>query len=334
MTHHDIIKDLKAGKFKPVYFLTGAEPYFIDIITDFIEDNLLTEGEKAFNQIVMYGKDISAIQIVDESRQYPMMSAFRVVIVKEAQDLKNLDVLANYLENPSPSTVLVLAFKYKKLDKRLKILKLVASKGVLYESAKLYDNQLPGWIVDHCKSQQLTVDTKAAAMIAEYLGSDLAKITNEVTKLKHLLQGKSTITPEIVKAELGISKEYDVFDLQKALGTQNWEAANRMVYFMSKNMDTGAVIPITISLQSYFVKILMTKSTKDTSKDGLARLLGVHPFFLQDYTDAARRYGTNHIHNILIALKNADLHSKGVGRRNATASQILKDILLACMMPG
>jgi DNA polymerase-3 subunit delta len=332
MTHLDIINEFKSGKFRPVYFLTGTEPYFIDLITDYAEDNLLREGEKAFNQVVLYGKEISPIQITDEARQYPMMSAFRVVIVKEAQELKNLDGLTSYIEHPSPQTILIMAFKHKKLDKRLKIWKLINSQGVLYESTKMYDNKLPGWIMDYCKTQNMSIDINAANMVAEYLGNDLARITNEVTKLKHILHGKNTITSEIVKAELGISKEYDVFDLQKALGGRNWEAAHRIVYYMTKNMDTGDVIPITISLHGFFTKILLVKSTKDSSKESLSKLLGINPFFLPDFIDAARYYSVPHIHDIIVALKNADLHSKGIGRRNATASQILKDILISCMM--
>jgi DNA polymerase III subunit delta len=226
MTYKQITEALKKGNIAPVYFLHGEEDYYIDELTKFIENKLLTEDEKAFNFTVLYGKDSDFKNILDAARRYPVMAERQVVIVKEAQDLKTLDNLDAYIENPLDTTVLVLAHKHKTLDKRKKFGKTLeksekAGKAVIFESKKLYENELPDWITDYLKEEQIRIEPDAAQMMADYLGNDLSKITNELGKLLILLPKGSSVTRELIQQNIGASKDYDVFELQAAIAERN-----------------------------------------------------------------------------------------------------------------
>ncbi|HLO53604.1 MAG TPA: DNA polymerase III subunit delta [Saprospiraceae bacterium] len=332
MTHEDIIKDIKQGKFHPVYFLHGDEPYFIDVVSDYIEKNVLTEGEKAFNQVVVYGKDTEFKTIIDEARQFPMMSSYRVIILKEAQDMKTLQDLASYVEKPSNQSILVICHKYKKVDKRTKFAKLLDSKAVVFESKKLYQDKIAPWITSYIRNLGHTIQPAAADLLSEYLGSDLSKITNEVDKLVLNVKKGESITIEDVKDQIGVSKDFDVFELQKALGEKNFAKSSLIVRYFSENASANHPVVIVGSLYSYFNKVFITAMNAKESDQNLAKLLGLGTaFFVKDYKVAANNYPPSQLKKVFQALKKADLNSKGVGVRRGENSAIYKDILIACM---
>jgi DNA polymerase III subunit delta len=332
MTHKDILKDLKAKKYQPIYFLHGEEPYYIDLISDYIEENVLNEGEKAFNQMVLYGKEIDFKMIVDEARQFPMMSERRVIIVKEAQNMSDIANLATYVERPSPQAIVVLCYKYKKLDKRTKFAKTIEANGVVFESKKLYDNQVADWISAYIKDKGVDVVPDAAHRLSEYLGTDLSVVINEVEKLLLSYPGIQKVSVQHVDEQINMSKEFNVFDLQKALGKRDFSMSSRIINYFQSNPAAGELVPTLSNLYSYFNKLIIIASHSKSSPNDLARMIGVpSPYIAQEYISAARNYSLPHLKEILIALKYADLHSKGVGMRKATAGEIFKDLIVVCM---
>lgn len=331
MTFDQIIKDIKAAKYSPVYFLHGEEPYYIDKISDLIENVVLNEGEKAFNQVVLYGKDADFKVVVDEARQFPMMSSFRVIIIKEAQEMKTLLELTPYFEKPSPSSIIVLCHKYKKLDKRTKLSKLLEEKGVVFESKKLYDNQIAGWVKDYIQKLGYNTDPGVPDMLAEYLGADLIKISNEVDKLILNVPNNKPISIADVKDQIGISKEFDVFELNKVLGEKNFTKAAMIMRYFSQNPSANPAIVAIASMYGYFNKVYIAKYHSGLSDADLAKLTGVSPFFLKEYRVAAKNYTFPQLFKVFQILKTSDQHAKGVGARRADDGAILKDILITCM---
>jgi DNA polymerase III subunit delta len=332
MTHEDIIKEIKKGKLHPVYFLHGDEPYFIDIVSDYIEKNVLSEGEKAFNQVVVYGKDTEFKTIIDEARQFPMMSDKRVIILKEAQDMKTLQELVSYIEKPSPQSILVICHKYKKVDKRTKFAKTLDANAVVFESKKLYQDKIAPWISSYIHNAGHSIQPSAADLLSEYLGSDLSKISNEVDKLiLNIKQGES-ITVEDVRDQIGVSKDFDVFELQKTLGEKNFGKSSLIIKYFSENATANNPVMVVGSLFSYFNKVFITAVNLKESDQNLAKLLGLGTvFFVKDYKIAAKNYPVSQLKRIFKTLKTADLNSKGVGVRRGEPSAIYKDILITCM---
>lgn len=329
MTYESIIADLKAGKYAPVYLLHGEESYFIDRISGYIEKHALTDAEKAFNQMVVYGKEVEASHIIDTARQYPMMSERRVVVVKEAQAMGKLDQLDGYVNNPSPQTVLVLNYKYKKIDGRSKLAKTLKTKGVVFESKKLYDNQIPSWITKAVSTKGKKIDANAAAMMAEYLGSDLNKITNEIDKIIVNLKDKSTITLAIVQEEVGITKDYNVFELQKAISLNDTQKAFRILQYFHDNPKSNPLVVVLGSLFNYFTKVYTTAFYLKKKQDKeLASLVGVSPFFLGEYKQAAKNFSLGKLVSIFAAIEDADRKSKGMDSRSLTEHEILKELML------
>ncbi len=340
MDFNQIMSDLKKKVYKPVYFLMGDEPYFIDIISDYIENNVLDESEKEFNQSVLYGKDITAADVIGAAKRFPMMSEYQVVIVKEAQNIRDLigkvdddskskdkakHPFAAYIENPLPSTILVICYKYKSVDKRTSVGKQLDKYSVLFESKKLYDNQVPDWINNYLKGKEYTVGPKASAMLTEYLGTSLSKISNELDKLMINLPPKSEITPEHIQTNIGISKDYNVFELQTAIGKKETLKANRIInYFAANDKDNPMVVTMS-SLYGYFCKILIYHFLSD--KKTAATALGVHPFFVKDYEVAARNYSPGKLKSIFGYLREYDLKSKGVDSGSATHGELLKELV-------
>jgi len=324
---NDILSDLKSKKYKPVYFLSGEEPYFIDRISDFIEKKVLDESEREFNQTVLYGRDTDVGTIIGEAKRYPMMSDRMVVIVKEAQNIKNIEDLDAYVNNPLDSTLLVICYKYKTLDKRKAFPKTVAKKGVLFESKKLYENKIPDWISGYLKEKKYTVTPKSSQLLTEYLGTDLAKIVNELDKLMINLPPGTEITPDHIQQNIGISKDFNTFELNDALSKRDIVKANQIVnYFASNSKDHP--IPVTIaSLNTFFVKLLRYHFLEDKSKDAAARALGVHPFFVSDYINAAKNYPTAKIKSIVSNLREYDLRSKGVDNASADEGELMKELI-------
>ncbi len=324
-----IINDLKAGNIKPIYFLMGEEPYYIDKLTEYIENTILSEEEKGFNQTIIYGRDTTIEDIVSNAKRYPMMAERQVVVVREAQELsRTIDKLESYAENPQHTTVLVFAYKYKTLDKRKKLVKLIAKHGVLLESKKLYDNQVGAWINKLLQGRGYSIEPKANAMLVEFLGNDLSRISNELDKLKIILPKGHTISPNDIEYNIGFSKDFNVFELQNAIGSKNQLKAYQIVQYFAENPKDNPMV-VTVSLVfSFFVKILKYHGLKDKNPKTVAPILGVSPFFLKDYDVALRNYPMKKVSSIIASLRNIDVKSKGVGANALPTHDLLKEMLV------
>jgi DNA polymerase-3 subunit delta len=324
----EIMSDLKNRIYKPVYFLAGEEPYYIDLITDYIEEKVLPEAEKAFNQMVFYGEDTSVAAISETSRRFPMMSNHQVIIVKEAQSLKKIEDLSWYVEKPLASTILVINYKYKTLDKRTKLYKLIDSNAVYFESNRLRDYQVPGWIDRYLMVKGVKSDPNASAMLTEYLGTDLHKIVNELTKLLITLPaGKPVITTDLIEKNIGISKDYNNFELQKALGEKNIYRSNLIVRYFSDNPKDNPINLTIASLFSFFSKLLTYHYLTDKSKNNVASVLKINPFFVKDYESSAAKYDARRTVNIIGLLRTYDMKSKGYGDLSSSPGDLLKELI-------
>lgn len=284
-----IVDDVKRGDIKPIYFLMGEEPYYIDKISEFIETSVLTEEERGFNQMVLYGRDVAIDEIVSNAKRFPMMAERQVIIVKEAQDLSRwIEDLVDYALNPTPSTVLVVCYKYKTLDKRKKLSKAIAKTGELFLSKKLYDNQIADWIRRVLSGKNYQIDPKAAQMLVEFLGNDLSKIHNELSKLMVVIPENTAITPKQIEDNIGISKDFNVFELRKAVGERQIVKANQIVNYFVQNPKNHSPIMTVALLHSYFVQVLQYHGLKDKSKGSVVKALGVSPYFVGDYITAGK----------------------------------------------
>lgn len=313
MTFDQILQDLKKGNFQPLYIFHGEEGYFIDTLTRYIEQRALPEEQRAFNQTVLYGRDTDAKTLLDVAQRYPMMAERQVVILKEAQEMKGLSDLKAYVEQPVETTILVIAHKNKKIPGNTTFGKAIKKKAVVLEARPLYDNQIPGWIKTYLKARHYTITEEATALVAEYLGSDLSKVANELDKLIINLPKGTEITPAQIEAQVGISKDYNVFELQKALGQRNPLKAQRIVQYFSANPKRNPFIVVVSSLFNYFSKILMLHELNRLPDKELAGKLGVNPYFLREYRAAARQYSRDQLERIIHLLSEYDLKSKGVG---------------------
>ncbi len=324
-----LVVDLKQGHIKPIYFLMGEESYYIDKIAHYMEENILLEEEKGFNQMVLYGRDVSIDDIVSNAKRYPMMSERQVVIVKEAQDLsRTIENLTAYVENPQPSTVLVICYKYKTIDKRKKLYKAVQKTGVIYESKKLYENQVGEWIRRILAGKKYTIAPKAALMLVEYLGTDLSKINNELEKLQLIIPAGSQISPELIEQNIGISKDYNNFELRKAVGVKDVVKATRIInYFRQNPKDNPMVVTISL-LHNFFSQLLQYHGLNDHSAKSVAAKLRINPYFVKEYQVAVRNYPMKKISAIISFLREADVKSKGVGATNLPHGDVLKELLV------
>jgi len=323
-----IVNDIKSGNIKPIYFLMGEEPYYIDKLSDYIEQNVLSEEEKGFNQTVLYGRDVTIEDIVSTAKRYPMMAERQVVIVKEAQELtRTIDKLESYAENPMPSTVLVFCYKYKTLDKRKKVTKLLAKNGVVYESKKLYENQVGDWIKRVLSGKKYTIEPKAALMLVEFLGTDLSKINNELEKLQIILPVGSTINPKHIEENIGFSKDFNVFELRKALGERNQLKAYTIAENFAQNPKDNPMVVTTSLVFGFFIQLLKYHGLKDRNPKNVAAVLGVNPFFLKDYDVALKNYPMKKVSQIVASLRDIDVKSKGVGANALSQSDLLREML-------
>lgn len=348
---NQILTDLKRRIFKPIYFLSGEEAYYIDLISDYIEKNVLDESEQEFNQTILYGKDVDLNTIISAAKRFPMMSEYQVVIVKEAQNLKELgksnsggddneeeapisksssassNVLISYIQQPQPSTILVFCYKYKTLDKRSSIYKSIQKNHVFIETKKIYDNKLPEWITEFVQERKYKINPKASILLAEYLGNDLSKVTNEIEKIFINLKENEEITADHIQNNIGISKDYNTFELQDALAKKDVLKANRIInYFSSNEKDHPAIMTLS-TLYGYFSKILMYHFAPDKSKFAVAQTLGVNPFFVDGYADAARRYSTSKLKDIFAYLKEYDLKTKGVDNNGVKNGELMRELI-------
>jgi DNA polymerase III subunit delta len=324
-----IVNDIKAGNIKPIYFLMGEEPYYIDKLSDYIEENILSEDEKGFNQTVLYGRDVTIEDIIGTAKRYPMMAEKQVVIVKEAQDLiKTIDKLESYAENPMPTTVLVFCYKYKTLDKRKKITKLLTKHGLVFESKKLYENQVGQWITRVLQGKNYTIEPKANAMLVEFLGNDLSKINNELEKLQIILPKGSTISAKNIEENIGFSKDFNVFELRKSLGERNQLKSYQIVQYFADNPKDNNIVMVVGLVFSFFIQVLKYHGLKDRNPNNVAKVLGVSSFFLKDYDIALKNYPMKKVSQIVNSLRDIDVKSKGVGANALPLSDLYKEMLI------
>lgn len=338
-TPDNVMKALKKGAFEPLYFLAGAEAYYTDLITKYIEENALTEAEKSFNQTVLYGKETSLDYILKSAKRFPVMAQRQVIIVKEAQEISELSrpngrkALLKYLEKPVKTSTLVLAYKHKKFDAKTKFAKELAEKAVLVSSEKLYDNQLPAWINDFFRQKGYTLKPDAVAILADSIGNDLSRLSNEVDKMLLNLPDKSKpVTAGDIAEFIGISRDYNTFELQKALGMKDVVKSHRIINYFAADPKNHPIIPIIATLFSYFSKLLVLhrergKAGGRLDKYEAAKILGVSPFFVQEYNQAAANYPPAKCINAIRYIKQADLHSKGINSTTAS-DQILKELVI------
>ena len=331
MTYEQILSDIHKKNFAPFYFLTGEEPYFIDMISDTIENEALDEADRAFNQIVLYGRDVDVETIANHARSFPMMGERMVVIVKEAQDVKDLEKFEAYLDTIPETTLLVFVYKYKKFDKRKTLAKKIDKKGVWFESKKLYDSNIPGWIQNYLKADGYSITPKATQMLADFLGTDLHKIANELKKLTIALPKNKSIDDADVERNIGISKDYNVFELQSAIGSRDVLKANRIVNYFGDNTKENPLLVTAISLYGFFTKLIKLHCTQDKSQGNLATVLGVAPYFVRDYQTAARNYPPQVcIRNISI-LREFDLKSKGYESGDVSEKDLYREMIFKLM---
>ena len=330
MTHLDILKDIKNKIYKPIYLLTGEEPYYIDIITNYIAENILNETEKTFNQTILYGKDTEIIDLINASRKFPMMSNQQVVIVREAQELKNINLLLPYIENPLQSTILIIAYKVykdKKIKKSTKLFKVFAKNGIVFESKKLYENQIPDWISKYLKNKGCTIAPEASILLAEYLGIELSKIANELEKLIITLpKDHRHITPALIERNIGISKDFNSFELTKALGTKNIFKANLIINYFAQNPKDNPINLVLGIIHSYFRKLFQYHILKDKGDQNLIIELKIPPFFINDYKRAASKYNPKKIFEIFGWIRECDVKSKGMGNSTTSDGDLLKEL--------
>ena len=328
VTEKQLIEELKKGIFKPVYLLTGEENYYIDVVSNYFEEEVIDPSLRDFDQTVMYGRDVDMATVVSTVKRYPMMSPVHLVLVKEAQDIdiRQWDRLAAYLQQPSDRSVLVLCYRHKKLDKRTAVYKAIDKVGVVYESPRIYDNQVPSWILREVAAHGYTITDKAAAMMAENIGVDLGKIANELSKLYPLLPQGGAITEQLVEDQIGISKDYNVFELQKAIGRRDPVMCNRIVNHFAANPKKNPIQMTLPLLYGYFLKIMFYHQLEN--KSDAAKVLGCAPSFVQDYALAARNYPLGKLATCIGYLYETDLRSKGVRNSgNVTDGELLKELI-------
>lgn len=328
--YSQIISNLKNKIYKNIYFLHGDEPYYIDLICEYIEDNVLDEAERSFNQVVLYGEETSIEQVIETARRFPMMANQQVVIVKEAHYLKNLELLSNYIDHPLESTVLVISYKYKKLDKRTAIYKALSKNpGVeLFASEKLRDYQVPDWIDSYFSSNNITAERNVSMILTEYLGTDLSKIVNELKKLKIMLpEGQNHITASDIEEKIGISKDFNNFELQNALGSKNTGKCMRIVNHFSHNQKDNHISVTIATLFSFFRKLLTYHFLKDRSRNNVASVLKINPYFVSEYELAARNYPPKKTVQAIGLLREFDMKSKGFGNSSTENGELLRELV-------
>lgn len=334
ITEKQLIGDIKAGKLAPVYLLTGEENYYIDLVSDYMENNIVSEDMRDFAQTILYGRDVVMEDIIERANNVPMLSPVQLVMVKEAQDIgksrnrtvADWDALVHYLDHPQPQTVLVLCYRHSKIDKRTKVYKALSEKAVIYERNKMYDNEIPGWISNVVKQQGYSITERGATMMAESLGNNLSKIVNELSKIYITLPAGSTITEEVIEYNVGISKDYNVFELQNAIGRRDVERCNRIVNYFAANPKENPIQMVLPSLYGYFIKVMIYLQEPD--KKLAAQKMGVNPFFIRDYDAAARNYTLGKLASCIGYLHETDLRSKGVRNTGTTTDgELLKELI-------
>ena len=332
MSAEKIIAELKKGSYKPVYWLEGEEEFFIDKVVDYAEHNILSESEKSFNLSVFYGKDAEWADIVNACRRYPMFSDKQVVVLKEAQAMRNIERLESYIEKPLSSTMLVVAYKNKKVDGRTKLAKLLKEKGALLTTKKLYDNELPEWTQQLVYAKGYTINRKALFLLIDHIGNDLSRLNNEIDKLALNLSGRNTITEDDIETYVGVSKEFNVFELQQAIASRDLYKAIRIIKYFEANPKAAPMQLILPSLYNFFSKVQMVYSVPSREEKTIASAIGVNNFFVRDYLQAEQQYSAPTVERILLLLHEYNLRNIGINDAGTTDADLLKEMVVKMIM--
>ena len=332
MSVDSIIADFKKKKFKPIYWLEGEEPFYIEEVMNYAEHHLLNESEKSFNLSIFYGKDANWADVINACKRYPMFAEFQVVLLKEAQQMKDIDFLESYLEHPSTTTVLVVSYKDKKVDARTKFAKSLKSKGELLSTKKIYENHLPEFITSITKQNGLTITQKAILLISENIGNDLTRIKNEIEKIAINLKDSKNITDDVIEKFVGVSKEYNVFELQDAIAKKNLAKAIRIIQYFEKNPKAAPIQLVIPSLYSFFSKVLLIYGTNMNDEKSIASAIGINPYFVKDYIAAAKNYKYEEVEKILLLLHQYNLKSIGIDSNNINDTELLKELVVKAIV--
>lgn len=328
----NIIANIKKGIIAPIYFLMGEEPYFIDVVANYLEKHLLEEDQKGFDQLVLYGQDVTAPAIIDYARRFPMMAERQLIIIKEAQNLRaTIEQLVPYVENPTASTVLVFCYKYEKLDARKKLLKSLGKNQdcVVMESKKLYENQvISSFLPDVFKKKHLSIQPKATQMLVDFLGNDLSRIENEVNKLALIVPANTEVTPDIIEKNIGISKEFNNYELRSAFATNNKVKIARIIKYFAENPKDNPLSGTISTLYDYFQKLLLFHGLTDQSEKNVAAVLKEKPYFIKEFYSGAQHYPMKKVSAIMAGLREIDVKCKGVGAASTTPVDLLKELMM------
>lgn len=328
MTYEQIITDIRNRKFSPIYLLMGEEPYFIDQISDLLQETVLDESQKAFNLSILYGKDVEGAQIDNAARRFPMGADYNLIIVKEAQMVQKIDNLQYFAANPLRSTILVLCHKYDLLDKRKKLYKSIDQNGVVLATKKIYEDQIPKWIESYLKRKGFHIEPSAAMILTDYMGNDLSRIAGEIDKLIITLpQGQQKITPAHIEENSGISKDFNSFELVKALSRKNILKANRIINYLGENQKTNHISVTISTIFYYYAKLLAYHFIEDKSPRNVSASLGINSYFVQDYQQGSIHYPRKKVVQIISLLREFDLKSKGFGNTSTDAGELLKELI-------
>ncbi len=323
-----IVSKIKSKVYSPIYFLMGEETFYIDHITNLLQDQILSEEEKSFNQTILYGKDTSITELVSLCKRYPINSEYQTVFLKEAQDLsRQIEVLSEYALNPMMSTVLIINYKYKRLDKRKKLFKNIQKFGIILDCKKMYENKIPMWITDVLKKDNYTIDYKSSFILTEYLGNDLNKINNQLNKLKILCSKEKIIDSKLIEKNIGISKEYNVFELRNAIGQKNFKKSIEISNYLSSNTSKHPVQLILSSIFNYFIQIFQLHCINNKSESNISKVLGINPYFVNEYVNASKKYSMKNISIIISLINECDLKSKGVGVPKISNNDLLRQLI-------
>ncbi|KXA38620.1 DNA polymerase III subunit delta [Prevotella corporis] len=330
LTFQAIMSDLKAQKFSPIYILMGDESYYIDQISDYISENVLMPGERDFNLTVCFGSDVSAVQVTDMARRFPMMAKYQVIIVKEAQNIRSLEALEKYLKNPVKSTILVWCYKNGKIDARKKVMSLAQANGVVFESKKLRDYQLGDFIQNYVKEKSVSIDPKSCQMIAGFVGADLNRLTSELDKvIISLSDDDRRVTPETVEREVGVSKDFNTFELREAIVQKNIFKANQIVKYFDKNPKAGSLYSFLPLLFSFFQNLMIVHySAKKATENDVAKALDLRSSWsAKEYFVGLRNYSPRKTMEIISKIRETDAKSKGLDNPNTGAGDLMKELI-------
>ena len=331
ITYESVMHDLQQRKFRPVYYLMGDEPYYIDKISDWIAENVLPPEGRDFDQTVLFGSDVNASQIVDAAKRYPMMSEYQVLIVKEAQNVKNVEALEKYMKAPMPSTILVLCHKNGTIDGRKReYVKAIQQAGILFESKKLRERDLPGFIERYLKAQEASIDTKSTQMIAEAIGADLSRLTGELDKvLLSLPEQDRRVTPQVVEDQIGVSKDYNAFELRDAIVNRNIEKANRIIKYFDENPKAGGLYALLPMVFNYFQNLMLAfYCPQKGSQEALAKWLDMKsPWGARDYLTGMQNYSGMKVMQIISKIREIDAKSKGLDNPNTPPGELMRELI-------